>query len=46
MYNIGVGILKVPINEEYIPMPILLVIAWEPSINGTIDLTVQLDLND
>jgi hypothetical protein len=37
MYEIGIGILKVPINEEYISMPILSITTWEPSINKIVD---------
>jgi hypothetical protein len=37
MYRIGVGMLNVPINEEYIPTPIILVTTWESSINRKID---------
>jgi len=38
IYKIGARILKVPINEEYIPTPILSFTIWEPYINGTLKL--------
>jgi hypothetical protein len=43
MYEIGVAILKVPINKEYIPIPILLVTAWELSINSILDPSCTAD---